>query len=58
VLAAIADGALDEARLRNWRKLAREQQRLEARLDPRAVADERRRWRAIARAHRKRPARE
>jgi ribosome biogenesis GTPase len=44
---AIRDGRLDRARLNAQRKLERELTRVERARDPRARADEARRWRAI-----------
>jgi ribosome biogenesis GTPase len=47
VQAAIAEGSLAEERLAGHRKLEREAAHAERRGDPRALAEERRRWRAI-----------
>ena len=51
---AIDAGALDEERLDGFRKLERELAFLERRGDPRAQAEERRRWRAVSRDSRQR----
>lgn len=53
VLAAVADGRLDEARLASYRKLQRELRHLELRTDRRAAAEESRRWRRLNRSFRK-----
>lgn len=47
IRAAIADGRLGAARLESWHKLERELAYAERKGDPRAQAEERRRWRAI-----------
>jgi ribosome biogenesis GTPase / thiamine phosphate phosphatase len=47
VLAAVADGTLDEARLASWHKLQKELRWQERRLDPIARAAEEARWKAI-----------
>jgi ribosome biogenesis GTPase len=49
VRAALADGTLTEERWESYTKLQRELEHLERRLDKRAAADERRRWRLISR---------
>jgi ribosome biogenesis GTPase / thiamine phosphate phosphatase len=51
---AIDAGALDEERLDGFRKLERELAFIEQRGDPRAQAEERRRWRAVSRDFRQR----
>jgi ribosome biogenesis GTPase len=53
VRGALAAGELDAARLASYRKLQRELRHLERRLDRRAQADERRRWRRLERSRRK-----
>jgi len=50
VTRAIGDGNLDGARLESFRKLAREAEHFERRHDARARADERRRWKGIAKS--------
>lgn len=50
ILAAIATGELDRARLEGWRKLEREARHLERRVDALARAEERRRWKAIGKS--------
>ena len=55
VLEAVASGALDEERLRSWRKLQRELARLAARSNARARAAEEAKWRAIHRSMRHHP---
>lgn len=47
---ALADGALDPARWESYRKLEAELAHLERRLDKRALAEERRRWKALGAA--------
>jgi len=49
VRAALEDGSLSTERWESYRKLQRELEHLERRLDKRAHAEERRRWRAISR---------
>jgi ribosome biogenesis GTPase len=49
VRAALADGTLTEERWESYTKLQRELEHLERRLDKRAAAEERRRWRLISR---------
>jgi ribosome biogenesis GTPase len=53
VRGALAAGELDPARVASYRKLQRELRHLERRLDRRAQAEERKRWRRFARAQRK-----
>jgi ribosome biogenesis GTPase len=50
VRAALADGSLDPHRLASYEKLQRELHRLEARLDKRLQAEERKKRRAFARS--------
>jgi ribosome biogenesis GTPase / thiamine phosphate phosphatase len=50
VRAAVADGRLTEARLASHRKLEREAAHAERRGDPRAQAEERKKWKAIHKA--------
>jgi ribosome biogenesis GTPase / thiamine phosphate phosphatase len=47
VLAALADGRLDEGRLGSYRKLDREAARVARETDPHLRAEERRRWKSI-----------
>ena len=47
--AALADGTLPAERWESYQKLERELAHLDRRLDKRARADERRKWRAITR---------
>jgi ribosome biogenesis GTPase len=47
---ALADGSLNPDRLASYRKLERERAYAERRDDPRAVAEDRRRWKAIHKA--------
>lgn len=47
---ALADGTLDAARWESYRKLEAELAHLERRLDKRALAEERRRWKAMSAA--------
>lgn len=49
---AIAAGALDAARLENWRKLLREQAFLRQRIDPEARKEQREHWKQLHRAMR------
>lgn len=51
---AVADGVLEEGRLRSYLKLGREQAFIERQRDAAAAADERRRFRAVARGLRAR----
>lgn len=44
---AVGEGALDEARLENWRKVLREQAFLQRKLDPQAQQQLRERWKKI-----------
>ncbi len=53
VRAALERGALDPARLESWRKLQRELDHLERRLDRRAASDDRKRYRRMERARRR-----
>jgi ribosome biogenesis GTPase len=53
VLAALADGRLDPARLESYRKLLRELRRLELKTDPRALSEERKNRRRFARSQRR-----
>ncbi len=55
VLAAVAGGALDPARLESWRKLQRELRWLERRRDARARAEEEARWKAIMKSMKHHP---
>jgi len=55
VLAAVASGSLDGARLASWRKLQRELAALAARQDARLRADKLRRYKAIAAVSRQNP---
>lgn len=48
IRAALEDGTLDRERWESYLKLQRELEHLERRLDKRAQADERRRWRAVS----------
>jgi ribosome biogenesis GTPase len=50
VLAAVAAGALDDARLQSFRKLRREQAHQETRVDERARAEEKRQWKIVHKA--------
>jgi ribosome biogenesis GTPase len=43
----VGEGALDEARLENWRKVLREQAFLQRKLDPQAQQQLRERWKKI-----------
>ena len=54
VLAALADGTLAPERWESYRKLERELAVLELRLDKRAQAEQRRRWRTVSKASRAR----
>lgn len=54
VQAALAEGSLAPERWQSYRKLQRELEALERRLDARAQAEERRRWRVLHRAMRAR----
>ena len=54
VKAALADGTLAAERWESYLKLQAELAHLERRLDKRAASDERKRWRAFARAQRRR----
>jgi ribosome biogenesis GTPase len=47
VLAAVADGRLDAARLEAWRKLSKELHWLAIRNDARALSEQRRKWKVI-----------
>jgi ribosome biogenesis GTPase len=53
VLAAIADGHLDEARIENWRKLQREQEFVNRKIDPEARQREKDRVKLLHRGARK-----
>jgi ribosome biogenesis GTPase len=53
VVAAVEDGRLDAARLESFHKLGRELAYLERRTDARLQAEEKRKWRAIHREHRR-----
>jgi ribosome biogenesis GTPase len=53
VLAAVESGTLDPERLASYRKLGNEQQFHARKQDARASADERRKWRRLARSFRK-----
>ncbi|MDQ1438590.1 MAG: ribosome biosis GTPase / thiamine phosphate phosphatase [Acidimicrobiaceae bacterium] len=55
VLAAVADGRLDAARLEGWRKLQRELEHLATRQDARLRAEKLRQWKSITKAQRNRP---
>jgi ribosome biogenesis GTPase len=48
IQAALADGSLSRERWESFRKLERELEHLERRLDKRAQSEARRRWRAIS----------
>jgi ribosome biogenesis GTPase len=50
VLAAVAEGVLDDGRLQSFRKLRREQAHQETRVDERARAEEKRKWKIIHKA--------
>ncbi len=50
VLAAVARGALDEARIRSFRKLLQERKHQEVRVDERARAEQKRKWKVIHKA--------
>lgn len=55
VVAAIAAGALDPARLENWRKLGRELEFTASKRDARLASERERRWRQIHRQMRRNP---
>jgi ribosome biogenesis GTPase len=55
VLAALAEGALDEARYTSWQKLQRELEWLATRQDARARAELQAKWRAISKSMRHHP---
>jgi ribosome biogenesis GTPase len=55
VRAAVADGSLSERRLASHERLVREQNWLASRYDARLRAEQRARWKAIAKEHRRRP---
>jgi ribosome biogenesis GTPase len=55
VQAALADGTLDPERLDSYERLQRELRRLETKIDKRARAEERKRWRAFSRSIRQLP---
>jgi ribosome biogenesis GTPase / thiamine phosphate phosphatase len=50
VLAAVARGGLEEARLQSFRKLLRERRHQEVRVDERARAEQKRKWKVIHKA--------
>jgi ribosome biogenesis GTPase len=50
---ALSTGALERDRFESYRKLQSELARLERRIDKRLIADERRKWRNVARSRRK-----
>jgi ribosome biogenesis GTPase len=54
VKAALADGSLSRERWESYQKLQRELARLERKLDPKLQSDERKKWRAMTKSHRKR----
>jgi ribosome biogenesis GTPase len=55
VLAAVASGALDASRLSNYEKLRKELDYLDRRRDAAAQSEEKKRWKRIHKAMRKRP---
>ena len=54
VQAAIESGAITAERLANWSKLERERKFLDRRKDKKALSEEKKRWKAIELANRKR----
>lgn len=52
VAAALEDGSLAPERFESYRKLQRELQHLETRQDARLAAEQRKRWKAVSKAHR------
>jgi ribosome biogenesis GTPase len=54
VKAALADGSLSRERWESYQKLQRELARLERKLDPKLQSEERKKWRAMTKSHRKR----
>jgi ribosome biogenesis GTPase len=54
VKAALADGSLTRERWESYQKLQRELARLERKLDPKLQSEERKKWRALTKSHRKR----
>jgi ribosome biogenesis GTPase len=52
---AISEGSLDPERLDSLNKLQREMDHLDRRRDVAAQAEQRKRWKQVAKAHRKRP---
>jgi ribosome biogenesis GTPase len=54
IRAALADGTLPRDRWESYLKLQRELAHLERKLDPRLQAEERKRWAAVTKSHRKR----
>jgi ribosome biogenesis GTPase / thiamine phosphate phosphatase len=54
IKAALADGSLAAERWESYLKLERELARLERKLDPKARAEERKRWAAVTKSHRHR----
>jgi ribosome biogenesis GTPase / thiamine phosphate phosphatase len=51
---ALADGSLPAERWESYLKLERELAHLERKMDPRLRSEERKKWAAISKAHRKR----
>ncbi len=54
VKAALADGSLTRERWESYQKLQRELARLDRKLDPKLQSEERKKWRAMTKSHRKR----
>ena len=54
IKAALADGSLSDERWESYRKLQRELDRLERKLDPKLRSEQRKRWAAITKSHRQR----
>lgn len=52
VLAALAEGSLDQDRWKNFKKLERDNQYLEMRHNKKKLGEERKKWKALARANR------